>query len=212
MEQIANKFAGYISNQLHYDDEKTAVVKYGFMAFSQMVIILVLAVVFGAFTRTLAECLVICFVVSTLRRYSGGAHASTMAGCIFVSVFTIGGMALLSRYVISPVLTPAVLLAVSIICFLAFFVLMYRYVPVDSPNKPIVKPEKIKRLRRQSFTMLAVSFAVELSLIICLFFKDYAVLYSIAASVLLAFSWQVFTLTLTGRRILGGLDKAVSRK
>lgn len=101
------------------------------------------------------ECLLIYLVVGTFRKCTGGAHAPSLLGCILTSLLTIGAMAGLARYLLAPRLTPLT----ASLCLLAFvwiWWIIIRRVPVDSPNKPIRRPEKIRRLRRQSFVYAGV--------------------------------------------------------
>ena len=105
-------------------------------------------------------------------------------------------MAGLARYLLAPRLTP---LAASL-CLLAFvwiWWIIIRRVPVDSPNKPIRRPEKIRRLRRQSFVYAGVCTLACAGTAAAYWLRPLpTTALSVYASLILALCWQSFTLSL----------------
>ena len=65
-----------------------------------------------------------------------------MLGCIIVSVLSITGLSAISRYALGFELNVYTNLAVLLMVFALGFIVFYLRVPVDSPNKPIVRTEK----------------------------------------------------------------------
>lgn len=91
------------------------------------------------------ECLLIYLVVGTFRKCTGGAHAPSLLCILIQSAHhrSDGGAGPVSA---GSRLTPLT----ASLCLLAFvwiWWIIIRRVPVDSPNKPIRRPEKIRRLR-----------------------------------------------------------------
>lgn len=212
MQQISKRIASKISDQLGYDDEKSAVIAYGMQAILQMTVILLYTILFGLLTGSLWPALAVNFTGGLLRRSTGGAHISTMAGCILVSCTVISALAACSVYLM-PFITVFPAAVAFVLLFFAMFLIAFRYVPVDSPNKPIRRPEKIRRLRRQSFLFLGFLFAVCAGLLIWFMLADVRVLlYQLFWAVLLGAVWQMFTLTPAGRKIISSVDTLLPHK
>ena len=155
MQKWIRKAAHSLAAAQGADQSREDVIAYGLTALCQMGAILLGALVIGLAAGMVWECLLIYLVVGTFRKCTGGAHAPSLLGCILTSLLTIGAMAGLARYLLAPRLTPLT----ASLCLLAFvwiWWIIIRRVPVDSPNKPIRRPEKIRRLRRQSFVYARV--------------------------------------------------------
>ena len=209
MEVLANKIADKISEKLNLESEKRAVIAYGLLGILQVVTLFILIAVLGIMTGTFYESFIIFFSVGFMRKSTGGAHSRTMWGCNAVSVLSILSLALLSRYVLG---VPAVKSANVIITLAVFgvgFLIFYRKVPVDSPNKPITSPHKIKRLRKESYLKLVLLLAATL---LCIHFgENVKRLYSISSSIRMAAVWQIITLTEIGAAFLNKIDAVIGR-
>ncbi len=198
-----------IAFQLNYDEDKRAVIAYGLTAMIQMITIFTVISAIGFLLHIWYECLVIYLSVGIIRKSTGGAHSKSMLGCIIVSVLSITGLSVISRYALGFTFPVYFNLAVLLLVFAIGLIVFYLRVPVDSPNKPIVRPEKIKRLRKQSFILLTVLFAMSFILIILA--DKITRFYSIAFSIRLAMLWQVLTLTKTGIKLLGMVDVRINK-
>jgi len=210
MEKLARRLAHNISSSLGYDDEKEAVVAYGLIAIIQVSMIILLVFIFGILISALIETLIVCLSVSILRKYSGGAHAGTAEVCTFVTVVYCTLTAFISKKVFAGIYNPFAMAAAVILVFATAFVIVYKLVPVDSPNKPIKTEKKIKRMRKVSFIILVVYFAVSLTFFILS--KDSAVFQSYGISLLFGISWQIFTLTYLGSLFIGKINNVIKIK
>ena len=211
MQKISGRIASSISEQLHYDEEKSAVIAYGLLAIMQVTVIMLYTVLFGVLTKTLLPALLINLSGGVLRSFSGGAHAGSMATCICISFAVISAGAACSVYLL-PAVPGFPAAVVLILLFSILFFIAFKYIPVDSPNKPIRRPEKIRRLRRQSFAMLAVLFAACAAFLTVFMLTEDKGWYALFWALLLAAAWQVWTLTLTGRKLLALLDALLGGK
>ncbi|MCE5342420.1 MAG: accessory gene regulator B family protein, partial [Eubacteriales bacterium] len=141
--------------------------------------------------------------VSILRKYSGGAHAYDADFCTIVSVVYCTLAAWVSR-LLAPAYQPAMMLAAVAVCYGLAFWIAFRYVPVDSPNKPIKSEKKIQRMRKGSFIIVAIYFALQ---ILFFFFAARVPIFrSYGISLLLGTSWQALTLTPLGAILLNKLN------
>lgn len=204
MESLANNFAEKIAIQMDYDKEKQAVIAYGLTAIIQMTTIFVIISFFGIVFDFWFESILLYFGVGIIRKSTGGAHSETMVGCIIISVLSIVGLSALSRYVLSIPINIAGNIAITLLLFIISFLVFHKRVPVASPKKPIVKKEKINRLRKQSFTILFIYLLT--TLVLVLLADKQPRLYSISACLRVTLIWIVFTLTKTGIRFFNFVD------
>lgn len=208
IEALASRIADGLASQLNLDSEKRSVIAYGLIGILQVTSLFLMVVIIGLITGTLYESLIVFSSVGFMRKSTGGAHARTMWGCNTVSVLSIVLLAFLSRYILGEPISLAINIGITISVFLLAFIIFHKRVPMDSPNKPIVSIEKIRRLRRESFTKLIVFLL--LTIIIILFAENTNRFYSIASSIRLAIIWQVITLTENGALLLARMDAAVN--
>lgn len=208
IEVLANKIADKIAFQLSFGEEKRSVIAYGLIGILQVTTLLLIITLIGLVTDSLYESLIIFLSVGFMRKSTGGAHSNTMMGCNTVSVLSIALLALSSRYLLNTPVDNYVNFGLTILVFLIGFVVFYLYVPVDSPNKPIVSNEKIKRLRKESFSKLFLFFL--LTLVSITLADAHERFYSIASSIRVAMIWQAVTMTKTGTLLLSRLDLMVN--
>ena len=206
MEKLSLNIAEAISKSLNYNNDKKEVIAYGLAAIFQMISIFIITFIIGLFAGFWIESMIIFMSVGLLRKATGGAHSQTFQGCMIISIFSIFFLSFLAHYLIpihyniSNVFIPIVL----IIYGFSFYI-VYKLAPVDTPAKPIVKKEKIRMLRRKSFTTLAIYFIISMTLII---FSDfYSKNVNISLSFCLSTLWQVFTLTKSGSKIINLVDR-----
>lgn len=208
METLAHKIADKISLQLDLDKERKAVIADGLIGILQVMTIFLIITAIGILFDFLYESLIIFFSVGYIRKSTGGAHSSTMDGCNIISVLVITLLSALSRYLLAIPMNNYINIGVSLVVFIICFILFYIKVPVDNPNKPIVNPEKIKRLRKESFLKLTLFLIVSLITIGLTYYHNR--FYSISMSIRLAMLWQLVTLTDTGSLLLDRLDSKVN--
>ncbi len=204
LETLAFNIAGKIALEMNFDEDKKAVIAYGLTAIFQMATIFAMISFIGVLFDFWYESIIIFLGVGIIRKSTGGAHSQTMEGCIVISVLSITILSTLSRYFFDFPISRLVNFSISVIVFIICFIIFYIRVPIDSPNKPIVKPEKIRKLRRQSFFILSIFFLLSIALIILTTW--YNRFYSIAVSIRLSMLWQLFTLTRIGAQFVGKID------
>ena len=204
METLAYNIAEKIAVEMNYDEDKKAVIAYGLTAIFQMATIFAVISIIGILFDFWYESIIIFLGVGIIRKSTGGAHSRTMEGCLVISVLSITILSTMSRYFFDFPLSKFVNFGISIFVFILCFIVFYIRVPVDSPNKPIVKPEKIKKLRRQSFLILTIFFL--LSIVLIILTTWYNQFNSIAISIRLSMLWQLFMLTRVGAQFIRKAD------
>ncbi len=142
MEKLAKRIAREIAQTLHQDVEKEKTVAYGLIAIIQTTSTVLLVLFIGLIIGAIAEAMILCFSVSLLRRYSGGAHALTIELCTAMSVVYCTAFSYVSKFVVGPAIGWYLLTALSAGIYIMAVVVVYLRVPVDSPNKPIRTEKK----------------------------------------------------------------------
>ena len=203
MERFVRAWAAKIARTLGFDVEKEAVMAYGLLAITQITVTLALVLALGFAVGAPVEVLIVCLSVSILRKYSGGVHADSIEFCTVFSVVYCTLTAVLAQR-LATLYHPALLLAATLVTYLAAFAIVRRYAPVDSPNKPIRSEAKIRRMRRDSLMVTGGYLALQL---LCYFLSPSAPIFqSYGISLLLGVSWQAFTLTPLGAILLQKLN------
>jgi accessory gene regulator B len=208
MERLARKLASNIAGSLGYDNEKERVIAYGLTAMIQISVTVILVFAIGLIIGAPVEALIICFSVSLLRKYSGGAHVGTIEECTSISVIYCVAFALISRRLLLPALNIYSMIPIIIVVYVLSFIAIFKLAPVDSPNKPIKTEKKKRRMRRGSFIILTVYFV--LSILFLLLSLKYFSISSLGTSLLFGIAWQIITLTKFGTYFLKRIDSAVN--
>ncbi len=207
MISLCRKWSAQISGALSLEEERRQVIEYGLLALVQMSVILAGAMLAGAVFGFLPETVILFFSVGILRKNTGGAHSETIGGCTVMSIAVICILAALCRYVLMgiPSQTMAVLLLA--LCYGLAFLQIYRRAPMDTPNKPITKPEKINRLRRQGFFVLAIYAILSLALLLWGAKRGTSLSFAVSCASL----WQAATLTRPGATMIRTVDRLFAR-
>ncbi len=204
MEKWAHDLAEKIALHMQFDADKKAVIAYGLTAIFQMVTLFTIVTFIGLVFHFWYESILIFVGVGIIRKSTGGAHSNSMYGCILISSLSITVLSSLSRYILSFPVNIYINLGVSVLVYILCLIVFNIRVPVDSPNKPIKKPEKIKRLRKQSFIVITLFFLISITFVFLSLRYDR--FYSIAVSIRLTMLWQLFTLTKLGIRFFNKID------
>jgi len=206
MEKLCNKIANKISLQLDFDNDKKEVLAYGAFALFQMLISIALVLIFGLIFNVAVEALMISFIVSILRKYSGGVHASSPSACMFIGTIICVGQAILIKSFLAPLVNIKILLILGTSIFIWSYYMLYKLAPVDTPNKPIKREEKRKRMKKGSIIVLSVyAIIVLINIIIFHYFgRNRFLIYALCIYV--GVLWQTFTLTKFGFRTITSID------
>ena len=208
MEKLIYKISTIIGKNNNFDDEKINVISDGLTALSQTACIFILSLILGLVCDCFYESMVVFFCVGILRKYTAGVHSESLYSCLIISVIAIFSMAMISRYAF--ILIPTIIISriiSMIVCFILFsllFFVVYKYAPVDTPNKPLKKPEKIKRLKKGSRLITILYFTVAFIFIYFSFIQIR--FFTTAVSIVMATGWQTMTLTKSGKKIINKLD------
>lgn len=206
MEKLCNKIANKIAIELDFDNDKKEVLAYGAFALFQMLISIVLVLLFGLIFKVAVEALIISFIVSILRKYSGGVHASSPSACMFVGTILCVAQAIVIKSFLSSQINTKLLLISGVLIFIWSYYILFKLAPVDSPNKPIKREEKRRRMKKGSITILSIYLIfVFIDIIIFHYFGgNRLIIYAIC--IYAGILWQTFTLTKFGFVTITNID------
>ena len=206
MEKLCNKIANKLAIELNYDNDKKEVLAYGAFALLQMLISIAFVLIFGLIFNVAVEALIISFTVSLLRKYSGGVHASSLSACMFIGTTICVGLAISIKCFLVPPFDIKIQLIIGVIIFIWSYYLIYKLAPVDSPNKPIKREEKIRRMRKGSIIVLSIYLVIALINIISFYYigGNKFIIYVIC--IYSGILWQTFTLTKFGFVTITNID------
>lgn len=204
MEKLANKITNKLALELNFDEEKRQVVNYGLYGLIQLITILFSTLILGLIFGIAIEALMMSFTGSLLRKYSGGAHVSDINVCTLISILICILFPLIIKFYLLSLINSSLLSFLIAFIFLSSFYIVYKFAPVDNPNKPIKTEKKKKRMRKGSFICLILFLLT--SVLFSIFGRDNKMLYAFCLSILFAVSWQIFTLTKAGLWLYKALD------
>lgn len=203
VEKLSKNITKTIENQLDLDNDRASIIEYGLYAFFQMSISILITAIIGAIFNVMIEALLISFVIAILRKSSGGVHASTSINCTIVGAL----VAVTPAYLIKDIsFNSNYIIIIGILLYIISFIIIYKLAPVDSPNKPIKKEDKIKRLKRGSIIILSIYMIVVLINLVLYYRTKSNVLLLYSSCIYIGIIWQVFTLTKLGHVIVKIID------
>lgn len=207
---LTNKLAQRISSELHYDEEKTAVISYGIFAFLQIFASIALVAFFGFLLGFFFQTLIVSFTSSILRMYSGGVHATKPSICLIVGTVATIANTIIAHYLTA--LVPIKLIICFIVLIIAFsYYIIVKYAPVDSTAKPIRTLSKQKKMKKLSLLVLSIYLALIFVLLTMYLIKANILYLEFATCICVAIGWQVFNLTIIGHRVLRKVDKFINQ-
>ena len=203
LELLSKNISNNLKKELNLDEDKRSIIEYGIFSFLHIVLSILLVMIFGLIFDVMIEALIISFIAAILRKFSGGAHASTSTNCAISGIL----ISVIPAYIIKHTsLTSNHIIFIGILLYITAFIVIYKLAPVDSPNKPIKKQEKIKRLKRGSIIILSI-YMIIVSINISMFYiykVNSLLLYS--SCIYIGILWQVFTLTKYGHIVVNKMD------
>ncbi|MDV4150957.1 accessory gene regulator B family protein [Clostridium sp. AL.422] len=203
LEILSKSISNNLKEQLQLDEDTRSIIEYGIFAFFHMGISILLVAIFGAIFNVMIQALIISFTGAILRKFSGGAHASTSGNCAIVGVL----IAVIPAYILKHIsLNISYISIIGTVLFVISFIIIYKLAPVDSPNKPIKKQAKIKRLKRGSIIILSVYMIIIVFNMYIYYTYKIGILLEYSSCIFIGVLWQVFTLTKYGHLVVNKID------
>lgn len=207
---LTNKLAQKISTELNYDEEKSAVISYGLFAFLQILASLSIVALLGVLLGVVFQALVVSFVSSILRQYSGGVHATRPSICLIIGTIATILITMTAHYLVLLISIEYLITIIAIVMAISYY-MIFKYAPVDSPAKPIKTQSKRKKMKKLSLIILSIYVVFIFALIIAHLVNRDILYVEFAMCICLATGWQVFNLTIKGHRFLKKLDSIINK-
>ncbi len=141
--------ADFLMNQLKESHEKRRVYYYGFQIIIGAVVKGFLLIISSLLLGTLLPTVFLVLIFGSLRMLAGGYHMDTYGKCIFTSLGMFVFLGAVARYTYI-YWNPAYLIILVSVSFLFGLYGSIMWAPADTPNKPITKPEEIKKFKTLS--------------------------------------------------------------
>lgn len=197
---ISTRIARYLAREMHYDARKEAQLVFGLELYFAAIIktgcILILAFLLGIFRETL----VIIIISGSLRLVSGGEHCTAFHRCLIGGALVFLFLGFVSQQLSYLISVPA-LVVLSMVSLIVVFLVLLKYAPGDTANKPITDEKEKKRYRRLSLLVAAVYFSIILVFLYSGIFPVMVLL------ILVGLLWQAFMITPWGYKFIRGVDK-----
>lgn len=190
---------------LNVDEDKEQIIVYGAISLLQIAFAILWVIIVGLFFGVFYEALLFSITVSILRKYSGGAHASSPSHCIIIgTILAVASGIFIDKIFFKINMLTAILISIACIAF--SFIIVAKNAPVDSVKKPITNIELKKQFKRKSIIVLFI-FSLIITILSVLSTK-YLKLYYIKfiESIILGVLWQTITLTKNGISFLNKVD------
>lgn len=158
IERISYNMANKIGKKTNKSKEDISIINYGIFTILHTCISMILVVISGYIIGKPIEVITIIFVSSTLKRYSGGAHATSANRCMIIGIiisiiFTYVGVAMSKLSLISIEILSIINLTIAAYIF-------YRKAPVGNKNKPLKNSNIRNKLRKNLYILLSIYFCI----------------------------------------------------
>lgn len=190
---------------LNVDEDKEQIIVYGAINLLQTIFAILWVIIAGLFFGVLYEALLFSITVSILRKYSGGAHASSPSHCIIIgTILAVASGIFIDKIFFKIDMLTAILISTA--CIIFAFIIVAKNAPVDSIKKPITNIELKKQFKKKSIIVLFI-FSLIITILYVLSTK-YLELYYIKfiESIIVGVLWQTITLTKSGTSFLNKVD------
>jgi accessory gene regulator B len=199
-EKISNDIASKITGTMKSDTVNKEVIAYGAYILLDTILAIGMVMILGALCGVLFQALVVSFASALLRKTSGGAHATTSLRCAIIgAVFSVGFALIIGS--LKDFITIPISISYLVITFVISYYINIKLAPKDSPNKPIVKENKIKELKFKSIRTLCIYLVICLCILIFYYYSKVPTSLSYIALICTGYLWQSFTLTSLGHSL-----------
>lgn len=207
MEKIIYNIAYRIGKNASKTEQEIQVINYGLFIVVHTTIGVILTIITGTIIKKPIEISIITFISATLKRYSGGVHATSAIRCLTIGIIVSIACTYLSTYLFN-IGSVNITIIFTVITIFISFIIFYKNVPVGTKSKPLKNKEVREKLRKKLFNLIKIYY---ISLIISIIlivngkinFSFTIYIYCINLGILL----QTFSLTKAGRFIILTIDK-----
>ncbi|MBS4022032.1 MAG: accessory gene regulator B family protein [Dethiobacter sp.] len=203
--KCVDKAACYLAKELSLTEAQTEVVHYGLLSLAATLLNLAVIVIVSALFGIMREALAAAFTMMAFKKVSGGAHCTSLHGCIITGTVVIMLIGLITR-AFAPLFSsnPFFLVVAPLLALVAAWI----YAPADVPQKPITSPVQRSMLRALSLLLILAWGASGFYL----WSIQYTALIYYYTAGNLGLLWQALALTPLGYRLMSLLNPLFTRR
>ena len=133
--------ANYLMKQMNEDHEKRRVYYFGFQVLIGTIVEIISIILVSLLMGTIIPTIIMMFIFAFLRSISGGYHMNTYTKCFIttLSIFAATGFIIQYTYMYWSV---EYIILFAALTFITAISIILKWVPSDTPNRPITKPEE----------------------------------------------------------------------
>lgn len=155
IEKISYNISNNIGSKAKKTKEEIEIMNYGLFMCIHTVVAFLLTILVGIIIDKVIEVVIITIVASSLKKFSGGVHATSPKKCIIIGIIT----TLIFTY-ISVLLNKygdySFIYVFSIVSIISCYYIFYKKAPVGTKNKPLKKESTRRKLRKKLFKRLNI--------------------------------------------------------
>lgn len=207
IEKISYNIAIQIGEKTNKNKEEIQVINYGLFMLIHTLVAIILTIAIAFLIRKPIQMITITIVASSLKRYSGGVHATSPNRCLIIGLIMSITLTYMSEFLFNN--TDIVKFIIIEICTIGVsFIIFYKKAPVGNKAKPLKKQETRIRLRKKLFRILNIYYIIIMIFSILIInsnldFKYSIYIYCLQLGILL----QAFSLTKLGEFFILKIDK-----
>ena len=206
IEKVSYNISNKIGEKANKSNEEIQVMNYGLFIWIHTILAYIATILVGIIIGKTIEVLLISIVASSLKKFSGGVHATSPNRCLIIGIIT----TLIFTYIyvfLNKYCGYNFIYVFSIVSIVSCYYIFYKKAPVGTKNKPLKNEETRNRLRKKLFNRLNVFIAIIILLLIVRLTKisnyDIAMfVYCIELGIIL----QTIAITKLGETIILKLD------
>ncbi|AMN36080.1 accessory gene regulator ArgB-like protein [Clostridium perfringens] len=211
IENISKLIAEKVSSELNYDNERKEIIQYGTYALIQTLISIISVLILGLVFNIALEALIFLFTASILRKYSGGAHSESSNVCTLLGIIISICIGFLIKSSFFTKMNFELVVFIGIFIFVFAYFIVFKFAPVDTPNKPIKTEKKKRRMKKGSLKILTIYLLIELLSIILYYNSGWSLAKHVMLSIIFGVAWQCMTLTYIGNILLRTIDSFTNK-
>ncbi|SCI72367.1 putative accessory gene regulator protein [uncultured Clostridium sp.] len=153
IENVSNSIATKIGEKANKSKDEIEVMNYGLFICLHTIVAFIITIIIGILIGRLKEMLIITLVASSLKRCSGGVHATSPNRCLIIGL--IFSVILTYTCGIFNIYGDSLFIYLFSLIIIAFcYYIFYKKAPVGTKNKPLKKESTRKKLRKKVFRLL----------------------------------------------------------
>lgn len=212
IEQISYNISSKIGKRANKSKEEIEVMHYGLFIWIHTILAYISTILVGIIIGKAVEVLIISIVASSLKKFSGGVHATSPNRCLIIGMI----ITLIFTYIyvfFNKNMTYNFLYIFSIVSIVLCYYTFYKNAPVGTKNKPLKNEKTRKKLRKKLFNRLNFFIAIIILLLIdrstkILNYDKAMFVYCIELGIIL----QTISITKLGKTIILKLDCFLNKK